>query len=197
MYCGQNVSAAYFCNMNTTIFPFDLQPTLQNEWVLLKPLNEQDFETLYKVASDPLIWEQHPNKDRYKREVFQNYFRGAIESGGAFAVYDAHSNEMIGCTRFYDLNISDRSIFIGYTFIARRCWGGSYNSSMKRLMIQHAFKYVDKVIFHIGVNNIRSRKAMERIGGKLTGEVNIAYYGEPPHINCVYEISKSDAEYNR
>ncbi|MGE5106198.1 MAG: GNAT family N-acetyltransferase [Sphingobacteriales bacterium] len=170
--------------------PFDLQPILENEWVKMRPLKEDDFEELYKVASDPLIWEQHPSKTRYQREVFQNYFKGAIESGGAFAVYHVHTNEIIGCTRFYDYDKNNKSVLIGYTFIARHCWGRHYNRSMKNLMLDHSFQFVDKVIFHVGENNMRSRKAMEKLGGKLVGTAPLAYYGEIQNINCIYEIDR-------
>ncbi|MBI2729935.1 MAG: GNAT family N-acetyltransferase [Sphingobacteriales bacterium] len=172
--------------------PIELQPTLQNEWVKMRPLKEDDFEELYKVASDPLIWEQHPSKTRYQREVFQNYFKGAMESGGAFAVYDNKTGEMIGSTRLYDYDETNRSILIGYTFIARHCWGSNYNRSMKTLMLNHAFRFVDKVIFHVGENNIRSRKAMEKLGGVLVGKEPKAYYGEAININVIYEISKAN-----
>lgn len=95
--------------MNNTGTNSVWQPILEDENVLLRPLQQSDFEELYKVASDPLIWEQHPNPDRYKREVFQNYFSGAMESGGAFAVYDARSGELMGSTRFYDYDASEKS----------------------------------------------------------------------------------------
>ena len=171
---------------------FPLQPTLQNEWVTMVPLKEEDFEALYKVASDPLIWEQHPSKTRYQRDVFQNYFNGAIESGGAFAVYKTDTNELIGSTRFYDYDEHHRSILIGYTFIARHCWGSNYNRSMKTLMLDHAFQYVDKVIFHVGEQNLRSRKAMEKLGGVLVGKEDKAYYGEAVNPNVVFEITKEN-----
>lgn len=183
--------------MNKSQPGFELQPQMENSWVSMRPLEQGDFDALYQVASDPLIWEQHPSRERYKREVFQNYFQGAMDSGGAFAVYSATSGELIGSTRFYDYNEVDRSILIGYTFLARKCWGGKYNSSMKYLMMRHAFQYVDRVIFHIGVNNIRSRKAMERIGGKLVGEIDTAYYGEASNANCVYEITRVEFEPGR
>ena len=48
----------------------NLQPTLQNDLIILRPLRENDFEALYEVAKDPLIWEQHPSRERYKREVY-------------------------------------------------------------------------------------------------------------------------------
>jgi RimJ/RimL family protein N-acetyltransferase len=171
--------------------PFDLQPTLENESVKICPLKEDDFEELYKVASDPLIWEQHPTKTRYQKEVFQNYFKGAIESGGAFAVYDNKTGDMTGCTRFYDYDETAKSVLIGYTFIARHCWGSNYNRSMKSLMLDHAFHFVDKVIFHVGVMNMRSRKAMEKLGARLVGNAEKVYYGESVNPNCIYEMEKS------
>src|ERR1700741_3225245 len=143
---------------------FELQPQLENEFVKIKPLNPVDFETLYQVASDPLIWEQHPNKDRYKREVFENFFSGAIESKGAFLVFDAKTNQPIGSSRFYELDEETGSVAIGYTFLAKDHWGSVYNPALKSLMLNHAFKFVDQVIFHIGANNIRSQKAIERLG---------------------------------
>ena len=171
-----------------------IQPTLQNEFVKLVPLKEGDFEILYKVASDPLIWEQHPNKNRWQREVFQNFFKGALESQGAFLIYDTKTNETIGSTRFYDWNEEKNNVSIGYTFYARSHWGGKYNPSTKNLMMQHAFKYVDSVIFHIGADNIRSQKAIERLGAKKIAEEEMAYYGEETKLNFVYEIRKTEFE---
>ena len=110
---------------------------LKSEWVVLLPLQKSDFETLYEVAKDPLIWEQHPNPDRYKREVFEIYFQGAIESGGAFLVKDLSGN-VVGCTRFYGHIPDKRVINIGYTFFSRSCWGKPYNQSTKSLMLDYA-----------------------------------------------------------
>ena len=139
----------------------NLQPfNLSDQWVQLIPLQENDFERLYEVAQDPLIWEQHPNPDRYKRDVFLNYFNGAVESKGAFLILNA-DNQVIGCTRFYDYFPEKSEIKIGYTFFSRACWGKPYNRSAKMLMLNHAFQFVDQVIFHVGANNIRSQKAME------------------------------------
>ncbi|MEO0311301.1 MAG: hypothetical protein RIQ89_958 [Bacteroidota bacterium] len=171
----------------------ELQPThLQNNWVMLQPLQASDFEILYTVASDPLIWEQHPSKTRYQRDVFQVFFEGALESGGAFMMLDAKNNEPIGSSRFYTYNEAESSIEIGYTFYARRCWGLPYNRSAKQLMIDHAFHYVDKVLFSIGANNIRSQKAIEKIGAVKTGEKAIAYYGEVDNLNFIYTIHKNN-----
>lgn len=167
-----------------------LQPTLRDDRVALVPLTPDDFERLYAVACDPLIWEQHPQKTRYQRDVFQTFFDGAMASGGAFRVVDAKTDETIGSSRFYDFDEAGRSIAIGYTFVARRCWGGSFNRSMKTLMLDHAFTAVDRAVFHVGAYNVRSRTAMERLGGVLVGEMMVAYHGEKSSPNVVYEISR-------
>ncbi len=169
---------------------------LQDQKVLLSPLTIEDFENLYAVASDPLIWEQHPNKKRYLRPEFENYFKGAMESKGAYLVIDKTNGDIAGCTRFYDYNESDASVFIGYTFIARKYWGKGFNQCMKKLMLDHAFAFCDKVCFHVGKHNLRSQIAMERLGGKKLKEVEVAYFGEPSRINFEYIIEKHDFNLN-
>jgi RimJ/RimL family protein N-acetyltransferase len=149
--------------------PFELQPTLQGEILLLRPLQPADFPALYAVASDPLIWEQHPNNDRYKEDVFRDFFRVALESGGAFVAIDSKDGRIIGSSRFHGYDQEKNEIEIGWTFLARSHWGGVYNGEMKRLMLRHAFQFVDSVIFVIGSQNWRSRRALEKIGGVLAG----------------------------
>jgi len=168
----------------------NIQPILENDFVKLIPLEENDFESLFSVVSDPKIWEQHPNKDRYKREVFQNFFKGAMESKGAFKIVEKNTGEIAGSTRFYDYNPEDSSIFIGYTFYARKFWGSKLNPQVKKLMLDYIFQFVDKVNFHVGKDNIRSQKAMEKLGAKKVDEINVAYFGEPEKLNVVYEIRK-------
>ncbi len=174
---------------------FDIQPKyLQNDLIKLVPLHENDFEELYEVASDPLVWEQHPNKLRYQRDVFQNFFQGAMESKGAFFVRDAKTNEPIGSSRFYDYNpktsSTEASVLIGYTFIGRKYWGNGYNKALKKLMMDYAFQYVDTIYFHIGAFNIRSQKAIEKIGGIKIDEFEVEYYGEDSKLNYIYRINK-------
>ncbi|HEV7232345.1 MAG TPA: GNAT family N-acetyltransferase [Bacteroidia bacterium] len=171
---------------------FEFQPTLENETVRICPLLETDFETLYKIASDPLIWEQHPNPNRYQKEVFQTFFKGAIESGGAFLVFDNKTEEAIGSSRYCEYNPEEQSISIGYTFLARDHWGGLYNPALKALMLDHAFRFVNRVIFHIGAVNVRSQKAIEKLGALKTGEAEIEYYGEAPKRNFIYCIDKEN-----
>ena len=169
---------------------FSLQPILQNEKVILYPLQEKDFEPLYQVASDPRIWEQHPNKDRWKREVFQTFFEGALQSGGAFIIVDKATDTYIGSTRFYSHDPKEDSILIGYTFYAVDYWGKGYNPAVKTLMLDYIFQYVSRVIFHIGAENYRSQVAITRLGGKKIGELKVEYFGEAPKLNFVYRIDR-------
>lgn len=170
----------------------NLQPILENENWILRPLKDEDFEPLYLVASDPKVWELHPNKDRWQREVFQNFFKGAMESGGAFLILNKKSNEALGSTRFYDFNLEDNSIFIGYTFYGTDSWGKGINAEVKKLMLNYIFNDVDLVKFHVGKDNVRSRIAMERLGAKAYQEIEVTYYGEPSKVNVEYWIAKSD-----
>lgn len=169
---------------------FNIQPILENETIILYPLQEKDFKLLYTTASDHKIWEQHPNKDRYKKEVFRTFFDGAIKSKGAFKIVDKATENVIGSTRFYDYNEQDKSILIGYTFYAVECWGKGINQSVKTLMLDYIFQFVSKVYFHIGANNIRSQIAIGRIGAEKIGEQEVTYFDEAPKLNFVYEISK-------
>lgn len=149
--------------------PFDLQPFLRGELLELRPLRSDDFRDLYAVAADPLIWEQHPASDRYKEEVFREFFREALESGGALVALDARDGRVIGSSRFHGYDEGRSEVEIGWTFLARSHWGGAYNGEMKRLMLRHAFKFVEAVVFLVGPNNLRSRRAVEKIGGVLSG----------------------------
>lgn len=146
---------------------FDLQPTLKGELVELRPLRPQDFDALFQAASDPLIWGQHPEPDRYKREVFQRFFDGAIESQGAFAVIERASGKVIGSSRYCNLDTARSEVEIGWTFLERAFWGGAYNQEMKSLMLEHAFRFVDQVVFVVGEHNLRSQKALQKIGARF------------------------------
>jgi RimJ/RimL family protein N-acetyltransferase len=165
--------------------PFELQPVLRGELIELRPLKPEDFPALYAVASDPLIWEQHPASDRYEKEVFEGFFREALASGGALIALDAKDGRVIGSSRFHGFDPDRSEIEIGWTFLARSYWGGVYNREMKRLMLTHALRFVDRVVFLVGPKNWRSRKAMEKIGGILAGERT----DRNGRVSVVYEIT--------
>jgi RimJ/RimL family protein N-acetyltransferase len=144
---------------------FDLQPTLDGALIELRPLRAADFDSLHTVASDPLIWEQHPAYDRYKPEVFRAFFDEGLNSGGALIALDKKDGTVIGSSRYHGYDAGASEIEIGWTFLARRCWGGRYNGEMKQLMLRHAFRFVNRVVFLVGEHNTRSRRAVEKVGG--------------------------------
>ena len=171
---------------------FSIQPKLENDSLQLLPLAESDFERLFNVASDPEVWAMHPNKERYKRDVFQNFFKGALQSKGAFLIIDKETTAVLGSTRFYDYDENAESILIGYTFYGTKFWGKNINASVKKMMLDYIFQFVEKVIFHVGKDNIRSIKAMTKLGAENLGETEVAYFGETPKINVVFQIKKDE-----
>lgn len=168
--------------------PFDLQPTLTGTLLALRPLREEDFDALYAVASDPLIWAQHPARDRCELDVFTAFFREALDSRCALIATDCRDGRVIGSSRFHGYDEDAGEIEIGWTFLARSHWGGAYNGEMKRLMLQHAFRFVRRVIFLVGPGNLRSQKALEKIGGIRVG-TGVDAGGRP---SVVYEILRGN-----
>jgi RimJ/RimL family protein N-acetyltransferase len=153
---------------DSTEMLFDLQPELDGRLIQLRSLRKEDYEVLYAVAADPLIWEQHPIKDRYKLEVFKQFFQEALECGGTLIAIDKKNGQVISSSRFYGYDPKESEIEIGWTFLARSHWGGVYNAEMKQHMLRHAFQYVKKVIFLIGPQNIRSQRSVEKLGAVRT-----------------------------
>jgi len=148
---------------------FELQPRLVGELIEVRPLQPQDWEELFAVAADPLIWEQHPTRERYQEKVFGEFFREALETGSAFVVLDRKTGKIIGSSRYSGFDRAQGVVEIGWTFLARAYWGGAYNGELKRLMLDHAFRFVDRVVFGVGVTNLRSQKALEKIGAVRIG----------------------------
>ena len=172
--------------------PIDLQPSLRGRLIELRPLRPDDFEALFEAANDPLIWQQHPEPDRYKREVFQKFLDGAVECKGALTVVDQASGRIIGSSRYWGYDAAKREIEIGWTFLERAYWGGSYNAELKSLMLQHVFQFVDRVIFRVGENNLRSQKALAKIGARLLARLEPGS-GASPLNNLIFVIDHCPA----
>ena len=164
---------------------FDRQPVLVGELLELRPLRAGDFEALFRVAADPLIWEQHPEPNRYQEETFRAFFQDALESGGALVARDRITGQIIGSSRYHGYDPERSVVEIGWTFLARSHWGGRYNGEMKRLMLEHAFRSVKRVIFVIGPDNRRSQRAVEKIGGMRAGTTTDAQ----GRARVVYELT--------
>ena len=177
-------------SVNRRYLNFDLQPTLIGELLELRPLKPTDFDALFRAASDPLIWEQHPENDRHTRAVFQTYFDGALESGGAFAIIDRETGRIIGSSRYWNFDPEGSEIEIGWTFLERQFWGGDYNRELKRLMLGHAFQFVERVVFVVGENNLRSQKALEKIGATFLKKIQKRDRHQRPQTNCVFKIDR-------
>jgi RimJ/RimL family protein N-acetyltransferase len=167
---------------------FNLQPKLKGDLLELRPLLSEDFDDLFTVASDPLIWEQHPVNNRHEKNVFKNFFEDAIKCGGTLVAIDLKNNNIIGSSRYHGYNQDKDEVEIGWTFLARSYWGGVYNKEMKRLMLEHAFNYVNSVIFLVGVQNIRSQRAVLKLGGIRIG----ISPDDSGNESFVYQIAKSN-----
>ena len=171
----------------------NFQPTLENELIKIRPLKNQDKEPLYEVAKDPKIWEQHPCK-KYLRTEFEKFFEESIESKGALTILDKMTNQIIGSSRFKKVDRFPNGVEIGWTFLDRKYWGGKYNKKVKDLMIDHAFEYVDNIIFYVNKNNVRSQKAVEKIKGQ---KISLSEYEKLPKIssdNETFVIKKQDTK---
>jgi N-acetyltransferase len=145
------------------------QPVLKGQFLELRPLRSEDFDGLFRVASDPLIWEQNPHRNRYQEEIFRKFFGDALASGGALIAVESETGQAIGSSRYHSFDQDKSEVRIGFTFLARSCWGGRFNGEMKRLMLDHAFRFVNTVIFVVGVENFRSQKAVEKLGALRAG----------------------------
>ncbi len=167
---------------------FDYQPVLKGELLELRPLRSENYGDLYAVAADPLIWEQHPVNNRHEQAVFEGFFREAMDTGGALVAIDARTRQVIGSSRFHGYDPGKSEVEIGWTFLAKSHWGGTSNGEMKRLMLQHAFRFVNRVVFVIGPQNLRSQRAVEKIGGIRTG----SRPDESGTDNYVYSITAPD-----
>lgn len=167
------------------------QPTLENELVLLRPLQSEDYDNLFKVASDPLLWEQHPSFDRYKPEVFRTFFEEALAGGNAFVIIDQQTQTIIGSSRYYDFELENGKVKIGYSFLDRNYWGGNYNFAHKKLLLDYAFQFVDEVIFEIGETNFRSQKGTGKLGVEKGGHFLLDVKGEKfPYITYILRKEK-------
>ena len=168
-----------------------MQPVLQAEQLLLRPMVSDDFDALFAVAADKEIWALHPAHDRWQEPVFRKFFDDALASCGALVVIDTSTGQIIGSSRYDKIRVLiDREVEIGWTFLARAYWGGATNRIMKRLMLSHAFDSgYDSVVFFVGESNLRSRRALEKIGAVLTERTHATEMAGKPCVHVVYQIT--------
>lgn len=176
---------------------FNLQPTLENDLLIIRPMQADDFDSLYNVASDPLVWAQHPAKDRYQLPVFTALFEDGLASGSAFVVIDKATNAIIGSTRFNPVKESVNAIEIGWSYLACAYWGGITNKSQKHLLMDYAFQHVENVLFYINKDNVRSRKAVEKLGGMLITHLDAQLLDARSDVAVIYKIDKNAYKFNK
>lgn len=180
--------------MPNSATPFDKQPNLSGSLVTLRPLEAADFDDLYAVASDAEIWTLHPASNRYQLPIFRILFEESLESGGAIIVIDNGTGEIIGSSRFHIADAASGRAEIGWSYLARSHWGGQYNSEVKALLLAHAFRFFDTVYFRVGETNLRSRRAVEKIGGKLTDKTDVMILSDGTSaVHVIFKIEKADA----
>ena len=178
--------------MTQSVEGIDLQPRLVGRTITLRPLQQEDFSQLYTAASDPRVWEMHPDSSRYKEDVFrERFFTGAIASGGALAVVHNQIDRIVGSSRYYKWNSDLQHISIGFTFLEPDLWGDGTNREMKDLMLRHIFRYANTVWFHVGETNLRSRRAVEKLGATFSHSENRELDGKP-YVQLFYELHSSE-----
>ncbi|HTR67854.1 MAG TPA: GNAT family N-acetyltransferase [Terriglobales bacterium] len=168
---------------------FEFQPELAGQLVLMRPLRDQDFAALYALAADPLLWEQHPNPERATEKGFQAYFEDQLASGGAMVAINKVDGLPVGMSRYSVAFTDPDEVEIGWTFIGRRYWGGIYNRDIKQTMLAHAFRFVKTVIFRIAEHNLRSRRAVEKLGARLDAREQINTAGPAPVRFAFYVLT--------
>jgi len=170
----------------------DFKAVLENDLVHIRPLTAEDFDALFSISSDPLLWEQHPAKERSTPEGFKKWFEDAMATDRAFYVTDKETGKPVGTSRYNETELAASAIEIGWTFIAREFWGGKYNRSLKKLMMDHAFTHYDKILFFVDKHNFRSQKAVEKLGGKRISELDgqpLGPRGETSFVYCIDRVS--------
>ena len=169
---------------------FDFQPTLTGELIEMRPYSDYDFEALYAVAADPLIWEVHPVPERSERPFFKANTDDALSDKGGLVAIERATGEIVGFSRYSQVYVGEGEMEIGWTFLSRHLWGGQHNRDMKRIMLTHALGRFPRVIFRVGEDNVRSRRAMEKIGGVLIPwDETITAFGRDMRF-IAYEISR-------
>jgi N-acetyltransferase len=170
---------------------FNFQPTLHGDLVSMRPMQREDWEALFAAASDPLIWEHHPVRNRYQEIVFRQFVEEAFADQGGLVALDKDTRKIIGFSRYSAHYVERAEIEIGWTFLARAYWGGAHNRDMKRIMLAHALASYDYVLFRVGEHNVRSRGAMEKIGGQLIDRQQSIKIGDRDINHVFYEITRS------
>ena len=148
---------------------------LESQTVKLMPLEKQHFEELYIAASDKRLWEFIPVDGSDSNKFNQAYEKALTdrETGTQypFIIYHKHSKKIIGSTRLFEIFPNDRKLEIGWTWIVKEYWGTAINFECKLLLLTFCFETLKAVRVQLKTKdaNMRSRKAIEKLGAKFEG----------------------------
>jgi N-acetyltransferase len=144
---------------------------LENDAVLLRPLTINDFDNLVSFArNEPEIW-KFSLVSVQGEDGLKNYIEKAVEQRNfgieyPFIVFDKHTQQYAGSTRFYDIQPANKSLQLGYTWYGKKFQGTLVNKNCKLMLLQFAFEELgmERVEFRADNNNNRSKAAMKSIG---------------------------------
>lgn len=149
--------------------------TLKGTTVDLIPLERSHFEALFLAAADEKLWEHVPTDGSIRENFERMYDFGLTEREKGkqypFVIYHKRSDELIGSTRLFEIFPEDRKLEIGWTWITASHWGTTVNMECKLLLLGFCFEVLGtrRVQLKTDENNVRSRKAIEKIGGQFEG----------------------------
>jgi N-acetyltransferase len=148
---------------------------LKGEVVALEPALEEHRGVFRQLAHNDTIWEftktliTGPGYDA----MFDAYYNTAMSAPAqhSFLIRELASGEVIGMTRFYEISMTDKRLSIGHTWYIPRVWGQAHNKECKLMLLRYVFEHLsfNRVAFYVAHQNVRSQKAMEKIGGTKEG----------------------------
>ena len=177
-------------------------PVLENDIVRLSLLSLENYDLLLPIAAEDKLIQYSPS-DIGSPEALKNYVKKAIglmnqNNALPFIVYDKRTSQYAGSTRYMNIDHKNKVLEIGSTWIGRAFQGSGLNTQMKQLMINHAFGPMkfEKVEFRIDERNMRSRKAVEKLGAVLEGILrsNVFLLDGFKRNTCIYGILKEEWE---
>ncbi|RRQ48802.1 N-acetyltransferase [Maribacter algicola] len=182
-----------------------MEIVIENTRVKLSPLTLENYEYLLPIASQEKLVQFSPS-DIETPEALKNYVLTALEqqaqkSSIPFIIFDKRTNKYAGSTRYMNIHWKNKVLHIGSTWIGKEFQGTGLNTQMKKLMLDYAFTDLDfeKVEFRVDERNIRSRKAVEKLGCRLEGILRKDVYllDGFKRNTCCYGLLREEWENNR
>ncbi|MGR3542518.1 MAG: GNAT family N-acetyltransferase [Hasllibacter sp.] len=171
---------------------FPVPRRLEGEALILRPMEAADAGPLAEAIADPLIWEQHPSKERGTPAGARTYADWLAAIGGTMIARRRGSGEVAGASRYYRTeDLPPGAWAIGFTVLVRDLWGGTANREMKALMLPPLFAVSDEVWFHIAPGNLRSQRATAKLGAVRREDAMVDHYAGK-HLSQRWVLHRTD-----